>query len=64
MQTKQASIFTSVHIEGALLPADLLVRIAEGKDVPVLTPNDENVNAIQLRKQPVSLPFEFQLSYG
>ncbi|MBF6614483.1 MAG: restriction endonuclease, partial [Chloroflexi bacterium] len=30
MQTKQRDIFTTIHTEGSILPADLLQRIADG----------------------------------
>ncbi|MFE3769599.1 Eco57I restriction-modification methylase domain-containing protein [Streptomyces sp. NPDC059122] len=32
--TTRHQVFTAVHTVGALLPADMLVRISEGKDVP------------------------------
>jgi pimeloyl-ACP methyl ester carboxylesterase len=50
MQTKQASIFTSVRTEGALLPAGLLVPIAEGKDVSGLTPSDYHLSGEKLNE--------------
>ncbi|WP_406142765.1 Eco57I restriction-modification methylase domain-containing protein [Streptomyces anulatus] len=33
-------VFTAVHTVGGLLPADMLVRISEGKDVPGSKPSD------------------------
>jgi hypothetical protein len=36
-------VFTAVHTVGGLLPADMLVRIAEGKDVPAAKPADYKV---------------------
>src|SRR5699024_8422025 len=33
-------VLTAVHTVGGLLPADMLMRIAEGKDVPGSTPAD------------------------
>jgi methylase of polypeptide subunit release factors len=36
-------VFTAVHTVGGLLPADMLVRIAEGKDVPGSKPSDYGV---------------------
>ena len=36
-------VFTAVHTVGGLLPADMLVRIAEGKDVPGSKPADYGV---------------------
>lgn len=36
-------VFTAVHTVGGLLPADMLVRISEGKDVPGSKPADYGV---------------------
>ncbi|HIY40740.1 MAG TPA: N-6 DNA methylase, partial [Candidatus Nocardiopsis merdipullorum] len=36
-------VLTAVHTVGGLLPADMLMRIAEGKDVPGSTPADYGV---------------------
>ncbi|MEU0241867.1 DNA methyltransferase [Nocardiopsis sp. NPDC006198] len=36
-------VFSAVHTVGGLLPADMLVRIAEGKDVPGAKPADYKV---------------------
>ncbi|MET8163739.1 DNA methyltransferase [Streptomyces sp. NPDC005329] len=36
----RAQVFTAVHTVGGLLPADMLVRISEGKDVPGSKPAD------------------------
>ncbi|MEY9956699.1 DNA methyltransferase [Streptacidiphilus sp. MAP5-52] len=38
--TTKSQVFTAVHTIGALLPADMLVRISEGKDVSGSTPTD------------------------
>ena len=38
MQTKRQNLFTTVRTEGAILPADLLQRIAGGRDLDGLTP--------------------------
>jgi hypothetical protein len=38
--TARNQVFTSVHTIGALLPADMLLRISEGKDVSGSTPAD------------------------
>jgi Eco57I restriction-modification methylase len=38
--TTRNQVFTAVHTVGALLPADMLVRISEGKDVPGSKPAD------------------------
>jgi len=35
---KQATIFTTIRTEGALLPTDLLQRISEGATLDGLTP--------------------------
>ncbi len=40
MQTVSRSTFTTVITEGAILPADLLQRIAEGRGLDGLTPED------------------------
>ena len=40
MQTISRTTFTTVKTEGAILPADLLQRIADGKDLDGLTPAD------------------------
>lgn len=40
MQTIARSSFTTVKTEGGLLPADLLQRIAEGRNVEGLRPED------------------------
>ena len=35
MQIRRKDVFTTIHTEGAILPSDLLQRIAEpGKDIP------------------------------
>ncbi|MFJ9614948.1 Eco57I restriction-modification methylase domain-containing protein [Streptomyces noursei] len=36
--TTRHQVFTAVHTVGALLPADMLIRISEGKDVPGAKP--------------------------
>ena len=36
-------VFSSIHTVGSLLPADMLLRIAEGKDVPGCLPADYRV---------------------
>jgi hypothetical protein len=36
-------VFSSIHTVGSLLPADMLVRISEGKDVPGCLPADYRV---------------------
>ncbi len=38
--TTRNQVFSAVHTVGALLPADMLVRISEGKDVPGAKPAD------------------------
>ncbi|MEV7788227.1 DNA methyltransferase [Streptomyces sp. NPDC088106] len=38
--TTRNQVFTAVHTVGGLLPADMLVRISEGKDVPGSKPAD------------------------
>ncbi|WP_405014102.1 Eco57I restriction-modification methylase domain-containing protein [Kitasatospora sp. NBC_01539] len=38
--TAKTQVFTAVHTIGALIPADMLLRIAEGKDVSGSTPAD------------------------
>ena len=38
--TTRNQVFSAVHTVGALLPADMLVRISEGKDVPGSKPAD------------------------
>ncbi|MEU5278732.1 DNA methyltransferase [Streptomyces asoensis] len=38
--TTRHQVFTAVHTVGGLLPADMLVRISEGKDVPGSKPAD------------------------
>ncbi|MFD8648777.1 Eco57I restriction-modification methylase domain-containing protein [Streptomyces mirabilis] len=38
--TSRNQVFTAVHTVGGLLPADMLVRISEGKDVPGSKPAD------------------------
>ncbi|WP_399892157.1 Eco57I restriction-modification methylase domain-containing protein [Streptomyces sp. BBFR51] len=38
--TTRNQVFTAVHTVGGLLPADMLVRISEGKDVPASKPAD------------------------
>ena len=38
MQTKRQNPFTTVRTEGAILPADLLQRVAGGRDLDGLTP--------------------------
>ncbi|MFI6699979.1 Eco57I restriction-modification methylase domain-containing protein [Streptomyces sp. NPDC050509] len=38
--TTRHQVFTAVHTVGGLLPADMLVRISEGKDVPGSQPAD------------------------
>ncbi|GGM24563.1 Eco57I restriction-modification methylase domain-containing protein [Micromonospora yangpuensis] len=43
--TARNQIFTAVHTIGGLLPADMLVRIAEGRDVPGSKPADYRVVA-------------------
>jgi len=41
MRTKQKELFTTIHVEGAILPPDLLQRIAEGdSELPGLSPAD------------------------
>ncbi|MGC4856678.1 Eco57I restriction-modification methylase domain-containing protein [Micromonospora sp. DT4] len=41
--TARNQVFTAVHTIGGLLPADMLVRIADGKDVPGSKPADYRV---------------------
>lgn len=41
--TTRHQIFSAVHTIGGLLPADMLVRISEGKDVPGCAPSDYRV---------------------
>ncbi|MEV0661719.1 Eco57I restriction-modification methylase domain-containing protein [Actinomadura luteofluorescens] len=41
--TARTQIFSSVHTIGGLLPADMLVRISEGKDVPGSKPADYDI---------------------
>ncbi|MGC4768891.1 Eco57I restriction-modification methylase domain-containing protein [Micromonospora sp. DT44] len=41
--TARNQVFTAVHTIGGLLPADMLVRIAEGRDVPGSKPADYRV---------------------
>ncbi|WP_406407696.1 Eco57I restriction-modification methylase domain-containing protein [Streptomyces sp. NBC_01643] len=41
--TTRNQVFSAVHTVGALLPADMLVRISEGKDVPGSKPADYNL---------------------
>ncbi|MGW0797124.1 Eco57I restriction-modification methylase domain-containing protein [Streptomyces sp. NPDC002692] len=38
--TTRNQVFTAVHTVGGLLPADMLLRISEGKDVPGSKPSD------------------------
>ncbi|WNM29953.1 DNA methyltransferase [Streptomyces sp. Li-HN-5-11] len=38
--TTRNQVFTAVHTVGGLLPADMLIRISEGKDVPGSKPAD------------------------
>src|SRR3954463_3618128 len=38
--TNSTQVFSAVHTVGGLLPADMLVRITEGKDVPGTRPAD------------------------
>lgn len=38
--TTRHQVFTAVHTVGGLLPADMLLRISEGKDVPGSKPTD------------------------
>lgn len=38
--TTRNQVFTAVHTVGGLLPADMLVRISEGKDIPGSKPAD------------------------
>ncbi|WP_331449222.1 Eco57I restriction-modification methylase domain-containing protein [Streptomyces prasinus] len=38
--TTRNQVFTAVHTVGGLLPADMLVRVSEGKDVPGSKPAD------------------------
>ncbi|MGY5052466.1 Eco57I restriction-modification methylase domain-containing protein [Streptomyces sp. 900105755] len=38
--TTRNQVFTAVHTVGGLLPADMLLRISEGKDVPGAKPTD------------------------
>lgn len=40
MQTVSRTTFTTVKTEGAILPADLLQRVAEGRDLDGLRPED------------------------
>jgi len=41
MQTKRQNIFTTIRTEGAILPVDLLQRVAEGDaDLDGLKPED------------------------
>jgi len=41
--TAANQIFTSIHVVGGLLPADMLVRIADGKDISGSRPADYHV---------------------
>lgn len=41
--TARNQVFTSIHTIGGLIPADMLVRISEGKDVSGSTPADYDV---------------------
>jgi hypothetical protein len=45
MQTIARSSFTTVKTEGGLLPADVLQRIADGRDLPGLRPADYHLYA-------------------
>ena len=45
MQTVARMDFTAVKTEGAILPADLLGRVAQGDDLPGLTPRDYHLAA-------------------
>ncbi|MFG3009008.1 Eco57I restriction-modification methylase domain-containing protein [Streptomyces cinerochromogenes] len=38
--TARTQVFTAVHTVGGLLPADLLLRVAEGRDLPGTSPAD------------------------
>ncbi|MCP4701673.1 MAG: type II DNA modification enzyme, partial [Gammaproteobacteria bacterium] len=68
MQIRQKEIFTTIRTEGALLPSDLLRRIADGdKSAPGLSPSDyhlsgerinEAVNCSWLRMQAAWKTFE------
>ena len=46
MQTIARLDFTAVKTEGAILPADLLGRVAQGDDLPGLTPRDYHLAAM------------------
>jgi hypothetical protein len=39
MQTRQQNPFVTVRTEGAILPADLLQRVAGGRDIDGVTPD-------------------------
>ncbi|MGI6209880.1 MAG: DNA methyltransferase, partial [Anaerolineae bacterium] len=45
MQTIARLDFTAVKTEGAILPADLLARVAQGNDLPGLSPEDYHLAA-------------------
>jgi hypothetical protein len=44
MQIRHSETFTTIRTEGTILPADLLQRIAEGKEIDGLTPSDYHLS--------------------
>ena len=45
--TASTQVFTSIRTVGALLPADMLIRIGDGKDVSAATPADYHVVGVR-----------------
>ena len=45
--TASTQVFTSIRTVGALLPADMLIRIADGKDVSASTPADYHLVGVR-----------------
>ncbi|MBN1262658.1 MAG: hypothetical protein JXB35_18395, partial [Anaerolineae bacterium] len=45
MRTITRATFTTIKTEGGILPADLLQRIAEGRDLDGLSPEDYHLYA-------------------
>jgi hypothetical protein len=54
MQTVSRSSFTTVKTEGAILPADLLQRVADGREVEGLRPEDYHLAANERLNEAIS----------
>src|ERR1700677_1691910 len=50
MQTRRQNPFTTVRTEGAILPADLLQRVAGGSDLDGLTPETYHLPGERLKE--------------